>query len=93
MTTSKKTANKGAGKPKQVHVTHSKKDDEWKVTVTGNQKASFVSPLKENAREKGIEIAKKLEAELSVHRKDGVIKEKNSYGNDPNPPKDKDGKK
>jgi hypothetical protein len=37
----------------------------------------------------GREIAKQLEEEHSIHREDGAITEKNSYGNDPNPPKDK----
>ena len=34
-------------------------------------------------------IAKKLEVEHTIHRSDGVITEKNSYGNDPNPPTDR----
>jgi len=80
-------------KSKQVHVTHSNADNKWRVTITGNSKASYVGELKKDAREKGIEVAKKLEAELSIHRLNGTIGEKNSYGNDPNPPKDKDGKK
>jgi len=38
----------------------------------------------------GREIARRLEVEQSIHREDGAITEKNSYGNDPHPPKDKD---
>ena len=37
----------------------------------------------------GREIAIRLRVEHSIHREDGAITEKNSYGNDPNPPKDK----
>ncbi len=44
--------------------------------------------LKEMAVEAGREIAKRLEVEHTIHREDGAITEKNSYGNDPCPPKD-----
>jgi hypothetical protein len=43
---------------------------------------------KEIAVETGREIARKLRVEHSIHRSDGAITEKNSYGNDPCPPKD-----
>jgi hypothetical protein len=43
---------------------------------------------KDTAVEAGREIARKLRVEHSIHRRDGAITEKNSYGNDPNPPKD-----
>jgi hypothetical protein len=41
---------------------------------------------KEDAVEAGREIARKLRVEHSIHRTDGTIGEKNSYGNDPFPP-------
>lgn len=44
--------------------------------------------IKETAVAAGRIIAKKLEVEHTIHRGDGVISEKNSYGNDPNPPTD-----
>lgn len=44
--------------------------------------------LKETAVAAGREIARKLEVEHTIHRADGEISEKNSYGNDPNPPRD-----
>ncbi|HEU4993651.1 MAG TPA: DUF2188 domain-containing protein [Gemmatimonadaceae bacterium] len=43
---------------------------------------------KDTAVEAGREIARKLEVEHTIHRADGVISEKNSYGDDPYPPKD-----
>jgi len=43
---------------------------------------------KEVAVAAGREIAKRLEVEHTIHRVDGVISEKNSYGNDPFPPRD-----
>jgi hypothetical protein len=44
--------------------------------------------LKEVAEETGRVIAMKLGVEHTIHRSDGAITEKNSYGNDPCPPKD-----
>ena len=38
---------------------------------------------KDTAVEAGREIARKLRVEHSIHRGDGEISEKNSYGNDP----------
>jgi hypothetical protein len=43
---------------------------------------------KDVAVEAGREIARRLKVEHSIHRSDGVISEKNSYGNDPFPPRD-----
>jgi len=36
----------------------------------------------------GREMARRLKVEHTIHKADGEISEKNSYGNDPNPPKD-----
>ncbi|MBL8998318.1 MAG: DUF2188 domain-containing protein [Gemmatimonadetes bacterium] len=44
--------------------------------------------LKSEAVAAGREIARGLRVEHSIHREDGQISEKNSYGNDPCPPKD-----
>jgi len=43
---------------------------------------------KEIAVATGREIARRLKVEHTIHNEDGEIGEKNSYGNDPNPPKD-----
>jgi hypothetical protein len=44
--------------------------------------------LKAEAVAAGREIARGLRVEQSIHREDGQISEKNSYGNDPCPPRD-----
>jgi hypothetical protein len=41
------------------------------------------------AQDAGRRQAKRDETEHVIHKRDGKIGEKNSYGNDPNPPKDK----
>lgn len=47
---------------------------------------------KETAVNAGRRVAQREAVEHTIHRRDGTIGEKNSYGNDPNPPRDKDGK-
>lgn len=44
---------------------------------------------KENAVDRGRSEAQRGRTEHAIHKRDGTISEKNSYGNDPNPPKDK----
>ena len=44
---------------------------------------------KDTAEQRGREIAKQNHSEHTIHRRDGTIGEKNSYGNDPIPPRDK----
>jgi hypothetical protein len=44
--------------------------------------------LKENAVEVGRAVARELKVEHTIHKSDGSIGEKNSYGNDPFPPRD-----
>jgi len=45
--------------------------------------------IKENAVIAGRAYAQHWRVEHTIHNRDGVIAEKNSYGKDPNPPKDK----
>jgi hypothetical protein len=78
-------AKKSTGKP--VHVTHS--DNKWKVKKTGNERATAVYEKKDEAVHRGRVEAEKEKSELVIHRKDGVIQDKESHGNDPIPPKDK----
>jgi len=64
-----------------------KHPDGWAVKGEGNNKATVVTKTQEEAIEKGREIAKNQESELLIHGKDGQIRNRNSYGNDPYPPK------
>lgn len=73
------------GKP--VHTVPSPKGKGWDNKVAGEVQSHHHT--KEKAVEKGKDIAKKNEGEHVIHKKDGKIGEKNSYGPDPVPPKDK----
>lgn len=57
----------------------------WDVKQNGRVLAHFV--LQSDAKTKGIEVAKRYNTEFFLHGRDGKIIERNSYGNDPYPPK------
>ena len=72
---------------KDVHVVpHSQG---WAVKVEGNERASSVHGTKGEAVESGRDRAKRDQVEFVTHGKDGKIQDSDSYGNDPNPPKDR----
>lgn len=71
---------------KNVH-TVPNKNGGWDNKVSGKMESHHKT--KETALEKGRNIAKKNKSEHVIHNKDGKISNSNSYGNDPNPPKDK----
>lgn len=65
------------------------KGKEWAVKGEGNSKATKVTPTQSKAIDAAKKIAKKEKSEVVIHDKKGKIRDKDSYGNDPNPPKDK----
>ncbi|WP_029888582.1 DUF2188 domain-containing protein [Polycyclovorans algicola] len=60
----------------------------WSVKNSGATRASKVFDTQQQAITYGRDAAKKTRSELYVHGRDGTIKNKNSYGNDPMPPRD-----
>lgn len=72
---------------KDQHVT--KHPDGWQVKGEGNQRATKVVDTQKQAIEVAKEIAKNQESEVVIHRRDGKIRDSDSYGRDPNPPRDK----
>lgn len=74
-------------KKKNVHIV--KRPDGWGVLKKGNKRASQVLGTKAEATKAGRTVAKNDKVELVIHNKDGKISDKDSYGNDPHPPKDK----
>jgi hypothetical protein len=69
-----------------VHTVPSADNTRWANTVDG--KVLSRHRLKAEAVAAGREIARRLEVEHTIHNTDGQISEKNSYGNDPFPPRD-----
>lgn len=61
----------------------------WGVKGEGNSKLTKETSTKAEALKVGREIAKNQGSELFIHGRDGKIQDRDSYGNDPCPPKDK----
>jgi hypothetical protein len=59
----------------------------WAVKGAGSPRATKVFATQGEAITAGRRIAKNQKSELLIHRKDGRIREKSTYGRDPLPPK------
>lgn len=73
---------------KSHHVVHSP-DGGWKVKSGGASRASKAFDKQSDAVEHARSIARRAGSELFIHGRDGTIRERNSYGRDPCPPRDK----
>lgn len=71
---------------KNQHVTPHP-DGGWQVKGAGNSKATRRTETQSDAISKAREISKNQGAEVVIHRQNGKIRDKNSYGNDPYPPR------
>lgn len=61
-------------------------DGGWQVKAAGAKKATVRTETQAQAYEIGRHIAKNQCSEVFLHNKQGQIRERNSYGNDPFPP-------
>jgi hypothetical protein len=64
-------------------------DGNWAVKGAGNSKATSIQPTQQQAIKEAVKIAKNQKSEVVIHGRDGKIRDKDSYGNDPCPPVDK----
>ena len=71
---------------KNVHVVP--RDGRWVVKEEGKKTPESTHRTQELARQAAVPIAKENKSELVIHDKQGKFRDKDSYGNDPNPPKD-----
>lgn len=62
--------------------------DGWAVRGEGNERNTRVHDTQAEAIEAAREIAKNQQSDLVIHRSDGRIRDRDSYGNDPFPPKE-----
>jgi hypothetical protein len=61
----------------------------WAVRNSGSIRASRLFDTQSEAVEFGRKAAKKEATEIFIHRRDGTVQSRSSYGNDPFPPRDK----
>jgi hypothetical protein len=74
-------------KGKNQHVVP--RDDRWGVLGEGNKNDSSEHKTQKAAIDAATKTAKKDGSEVVIHGRDGKIRDKDSYGPDPNPPKDR----
>lgn len=72
---------------KNQHVTPHP-DGGWQVKGEGNTKATAHTPTQAEAIAVARDIARNQGSEAVIHDRQGRIRDKDSYGNDPCPPKD-----
>ena len=72
--------------PKNQHVVPH--GDQWAVRGAGNGKVTKIVSTQGQGIEVAKEIAKNQHSEVVIHRPNGQIRDKDSYGNDPMPPQD-----
>lgn len=70
---------------KNVHVVP--RNGGWAVTREGAQRDSSHHQTQAQAIEAGTQIAQNQSVEILIHGRNGQIRECNSFGNDPYPPK------
>lgn len=73
---------------KNVHVTH-RPDGRWQAISAGAGRPAYVTDTQAQAIDLGREMARNRQTELLIHGRDGRIRQRDSYGNDPCPPRDK----
>jgi hypothetical protein len=61
--------------------------DGWAVRGAGNSRVSSVHSTQAQAAEAARGAAQRQHSEVLIHGRNGQIRERNSYGNDPFPPK------
>lgn len=71
---------------KNQHVTPHPKGG-WQVKGAGNSKATVRTATQEAAIAEARTIARNQKSEMIIHRPNGQIRAKDSYGNGPFPPK------
>ena len=72
---------------KNIHVVP--RENGWGTLREGNQRASQVFDTQAQAIDAAKHMAQQSHGEMLIHGQDGRIRARNSYGNDPFPPKDK----
>lgn len=73
-------------KTKEYHITK-RPDGNWQYKEIHNTRATGVTTTQLQAINEARSVAINQGAEVAIHGKNGRIRIKNSYGNDPHPPR------
>lgn len=72
---------------KDIHIVP--QGNKWAVKPEGASKPLSTHRSQGAAEQAGRPVARRNESELVIHRPNGQIRDKDSYGRDPNPPRDR----
>jgi hypothetical protein len=61
----------------------------WAVRGEGNLKVTSAHRTQGAAIDRATSVARREHSEVVIHRSNGQIRDKDSYGHDPNPPRDR----
>jgi hypothetical protein len=64
-------------------------DKGWAVRRGGSTRASSIHPTQKGAQDAARAAAERDRVEVVIHGKDGRIRDSESHGHDPNPPRDR----
>lgn len=70
---------------KNVHIVPH--DDSWAVRIEGNERVSSTHATQHEAEIVGRDRARRDHVEILIHSENGQIRDRDSYGNDPFPPR------
>jgi uncharacterized protein YdaT len=73
-------------KKRDIHVV--RHADGWATKKEGAQRVGVVTDTQKQAIERARDQAKREKVEVVIHGRDNKIRDSDSYGSDPNPPKD-----
>ncbi|MFI4915666.1 MAG: DUF2188 domain-containing protein [Phycisphaerales bacterium JB060] len=62
-------------------------EDGWAVRGEGNSRVTSTHNTQAEAAAEGRRIAQNQQSEFFLHGRNGQVRERDSYGNDPHPPK------
>jgi hypothetical protein len=71
---------------KNIHVTPNG-NGRWQIKQAGAERASALFNTQAEAIKHGTAVAKNNQSELFIHGRNGTIRERNTFGTDPHPPK------
>jgi len=71
---------------KNIHVVPH--GDAWAIRKEGSERVSSTHTTQGDAIQQARTQAQQIGGEVFIHRPNGQIRDRDSYGNDPNPPKD-----
>ena len=64
-------------------------ENKWAIRGEGNSRVTSVFENKSEALQRGRSMASNQRSELVIHGRDGRIQDKDSFGRDPIPPRDR----